>query len=307
MAFREIFSTRLARQKKAGKPDVYVYDSIPQHFKVQVVHIWRRAIGDFMPHGSRGFLFDAIETDLAEAHGFFPPGYPDASFSRVATYFLGEKVVPWDLDIIEVSFHAIDTTIREAIDKGYATPGVTQHPSNAIQDLNRYFRLHSLGYHFTGGQVFQVDSEFVHAEIVKPALALLHTKGFAGPEEEFLKAHKHYREGNYSEAIAAAAKAFESTMKAICKARRWPYDPDKDTAKKLIEILLAKGLIPEFLSSPFTGLRSVLESAVPTTRNRRGGHGQGPEPVEVPEHLAAYVLHSTASNIVMLVEAHRST
>jgi hypothetical protein len=47
----------------------------------------------------------------------------------------------------------------------------------------------------------------------------------------------------------------------------------------------------------------MLESAVPTVRNRLGGHGQGREVVDVPAYLVAYVLHMTAATIVFLAEA----
>jgi hypothetical protein len=42
---------------------------------------------------------------------------------------------------------------------------------------------------------------------------------------------------------------------------------------------------------------------VATARNKRSGHGQGPKPVEVPDHIAGYVLHMAAATIVFLVQA----
>jgi hypothetical protein len=42
---------------------------------------------------------------------------------------------------------------------------------------------------------------------------------------------------------------------------------------------------------------------VPTGRNKLSGHGQGSTPKDVPDHLAAYMLHMTASAIVFLAEA----
>jgi hypothetical protein len=121
-----------------------------------------------------------------------------------------------------------------------------------------------------------------------------------------MRAHKHYREGKYKEAINEALKAFESTMKAICDHRKWKYDKNKDTAKTLLEILLREELVPSYLQNAFSGLRAVLEGAVPTARNRTSGHGQGAAPITVPDYFAAYVLHMTASNIVFLIEAHKA-
>ena len=91
-------------------------------------------------------------------------------------------------------------------------------------------------------------------------------------------------------------------MKTICDKRKWRY-PKGATAKALIDICLQNELIPEFWQSHYSALRSVLESGVPTGRNRLSGHGQGMAPVTVPAHLASYMLHMTAAAIAFLAEA----
>ena len=62
-------------------------------------------------------------------------------------------------------------------------------------------------------------------------------------------------------------------------------------------------LIPPLMQSHFSALRSTLESGVPTIRNDQSGHGQGSEKVIVPEYIVAYILHLTASNILLLAQA----
>ena len=57
--------------------------------------------------------------------------------------------------------------------------------------------------------------------------------------------------------------------------------------------------------SHFSALRATLEGGVPTARNKMGGHGDGTDPTAVPQHLAAYVLHMTASTLVFLIEAEK--
>ena len=143
------------------------------------------------------------------------------------------------------------------------------------------------------------------AEVVKPALGLLNSGGFDGPADEFIRAFEHYRHGSDKEAVVEALKAFESTMKAICTARNWPY-PSNGTAKQLMEVLFDKGLIPSMLDSHFTNLRVAMESGLPTLRNKTSGHGQGATPIQIPPHFAAYALHLAATNIVFLVEAHKA-
>jgi hypothetical protein len=80
-----------------------------------------------------------------------------------------------------------------------------------------------------------------------------------------------------------------------------------DTAKTLITTCLNNGLLPPYIDSQFSSIRSLLESGVTTIRNKNGGHGQGTTPVAVPEYLARYALNLTATTILFLVEAHHAT
>jgi len=58
------------------------------------------------------------------------------------------------------------------------------------------------------------------------------------------------------------------------------------------------------MQSSLLGLRSVLES-VPTTRNKLSGHGQGTQQIQITEETAAFVIHSTAANILFLAEREK--
>ncbi len=143
----------------------------------------------------------------------------------------------------------------------------------------------------------------IHEEIVRPALSILSDPMYEGANAEFLSAHEHYRTGKYKECLNDCLKAFESTMKAICTHRGWEFNVG-DTANRLIKIVFEHELIPSFMQSHFTALKSTLEAGVPTIRNRLSGHGQGAEEVTVPESIAAYALHLTASNVLLLTRAN---
>jgi len=162
-----------------------------------------------------------------------------------------------------------------------------------------------VGYQFVEGQIVRIDSEVIHEEVVKPTVALLRGPEYAGAQDEFLKAHEHYRHGRAKEALVDCLKAFESTMRVICSKRGWTHDPHA-TSSPLIQACFDNGLIDTFWESHFSALRTTLESGVSTARNRLAGHGQGTQVVDVPPHLAAYVLHLTASAILFLAEAERA-
>ncbi len=178
-------------------------------------------------------------------------------------------------------------------------------PDKAITELNLRFKEHGVGYQYESGELLRIDSQYMHAEAVKPTLTVLRSKYYKGANEEFLKAHEHYRHGRHKECLVEALKAFESTMKAICEKRKWPYQ-QTDTAKILIDICLKNGLIPAYMQTQFSSLRSMLESGVPTIRNKLGGHGQGSQPVSVPEPLVRYALHLTATNILFLGDSEEA-
>jgi AbiJ N-terminal domain 4 len=310
MAIFPLYSKR-QKQLRGEVPDVYVYDTFPNPFRVQVVHIWQDALGNHAEYHDQYrqvfSTYESIVQTLCREYGVFSlqeRTYGWDHVQELANYFLEATDPEKILDIIELTFNCIDTFTRSY--SYLHRSDADQRANDAIEELNQRFKEHGLGYQYCDSEIIRVDSEFVHAEIVKPALALLHGSEFSGAQAEFLKAHEHYRHGRQKEALTECSKALESTMKSICDKRRWPYDKHRDTSQKLIQICFDRGLIPQFWLNQFTALRSTLESGAPTGRNKLGAHGQGASVVEVPSHLTAYALHMSAAAIVFLVEAERN-
>lgn len=311
MGTLDLFSKR--QKKIRGQvPDVYTYDEIPQPLRVQIVHIWHDTLGNSSEYHNdylgvfRSYRF--ITDTLCREYGVFKlPGAKDYGdrnyFSELANFILQEQDPEKVLDAIELSFRVIDRLTR---DFNYLRRnGASGRADEAIEELNVRFQEHGVGFQFIDGEIIRVDSELIHAEVVKPALALLHSKEYSGAQSEFLKAHEHFRHGNTKEALTECLKALESVMKTIGDKRKWTY-PSNATCNTLIQVCIDNGLIPTFWTQHFSALRSTLESGVPTARNKLGGHGQGSTIVDVPVHLAAYVLHLTAAGIVFLVDSERA-
>lgn len=91
------------------------------------------------------------------------------------------------------------------------------------------------------------EARYVHSEVIKPALALLSEDVFAAANEEFLKAHRHYREGSYKDCVVAANRAFETTLKSICRERGWAFNPG-DRASELVTLVRNQALFPSYLA-----------------------------------------------------------
>ena len=292
-------------------PDVYTYDDLPRPLRVQIVQIWMDTFVTYQ-HGHMRNVEEAykfIVESLCREYGVFQLAataartvYEDRRYvDEFQTFFLNEKDVEKTLDAVELSFRVIDKRDSRYI-RQY---DLSKRADDAIEELNYRFREHGVGYQFTNGQIVRIDSEFIHAEIVKPALKLLDQRHYAGAQQEFLKAHEHYRKGDARAALTECLNAFESVMKVICEKRGWRCS-NNAASKTLIQVCFDNELIPSFWQSHYSSLRKLLESSVPTGRNKLGGHGQGTKPVSVPSHLVAYMLHMTASAIVFLTEAEKN-
>ncbi|MDO8206663.1 MAG: hypothetical protein Q7T38_02450 [Gallionella sp.] len=300
MGITDLFSKR-QRRLRGEIPDVYVYDAFPNQLKVQVVHVIRDALGvDRYGSSHASQVYEYINNTLCREYGLFElTKHPRSLDESIFKFFLAEESVDKSLDVVELCFWAIDTYVRSHYPHN---SGAKIRPDDAISELNARFKEHAVGFQFESSELIRVDSQFIHSEAVIPALAILRNEQYKGANEEFLKAHEHYRHGRYKECLVDSLKAFESTMKTICTNRGWPTQPT-DTAKTLINICLSNGLLPTYLESQMGSLRSLLESGLPTVRNKLGGHGQGSDPVAVPDYFARYALNLTASSILLMAEA----
>ncbi len=301
MGVMELFSKR--QKKLRGQvSDVYQYDDIPDALRVQIVHIVRDALGsDYYGGNKVAKTHELIHQSLCREYGVFTlEKNANSDFEAVYNHFLKCPDYERVLDVVEISFKVINILVRE-YDYQNSTQNRKIDPDNAIEELNARFKEHGVGYQFESNEIIRVDSQFIHSEAVKPTLTLLGSKKtYKGANEEFLKAHEHYRHRRYKESLVEALKAFESVMKTICHNQKWTYS-QTDTAKKLIEILFQNNLVPTYMQAQFTSLRTLLESGVPTVRNKLGGHGQGTANITVSESLASYALNLSAANILLLV------
>jgi len=309
-----IFNIFSKRQKllRGDIPDVYSYDVIPEALRVQIIHIMKDGLGgqdEYLTYtfGTRKAYTDIVDI-LCREYGLFRLSPKDKYsqrdfFIELSNFFLNEDNYERVLDVVEISFRYINLF---SVEYEFMRRNDAKSQATASTDeLNARFQEHGIGYRYEDGEILRIDSEFIHAEVVKPALALLRDTEYQGAQAEFLKAHEHYRHGRTKDVLSECLKSFESVMKAVCIKRKWTCDQNA-TSKTLINVLFDKELIPQFWSSHFTGLRATLEGGVPTARNRLGGHGQGTEVVEVPHYIASYVLHQTAAVIVFLVQAEKA-
>lgn len=300
MPIYKLYSKR-QKELRGEMPDIFTYTDFPKGLKVQIVHIIKDAVGeDKSDYGSlKENLYKSVHDILIREYEVFRLNDNSTFEGQVLNFFIKESDDEKCLDVVELMFKVINTYVKTS-DYYYGTT-TEINPEEAIAELNGRFKEHGFGFQFEANEIIKVDSSYVHSEIVKPTINLIWNNRFSGANEEYLKAHEHYRHGRNKECLTECLKAFESTMKIICKEKEWTYS-DKDTSKKLINICFQNELIPSFTQNQFTSLRNLLESGVPTIRNRLGGHGQGQVPKTVDDEMTRYALNLTGSNIIFLIE-----
>lgn len=304
-----IFETFSKRQKRhqGDVPDVYVYEEISKSLRVQIVHIIRDTIGQDNYRGEDcKETYAYIHKSLCKEYGVFTlKEFARSDDEAVLDYFLNCNSYERCLDIVEICFHIIENYVARNYAYYKQNTTSTQDPVDAVNELNSRFKESGVGYQFESGELIRIDSQFIHAETVKPVLHLLSSdKAYRGANDEFLSAHEHYRHKRYKECLNDCLKSFESLMKAIHEKHCWSYNPN-DTAKKLINSCLSNNLVPDYLQSQFSSVRMLLESGIPTVRNKEGGHGQGSDVTTVPDYLASYTLHLTATNLLFLANCEK--
>lgn len=292
----DLFSKR-QRQARGEVPDVFTYDKLPDQLKGQIYHIAINCIGYGNNYTQSHEAYDAFVKILREERGVFsliPYGSSHSPIKEFFDYFMKEDDIELALDCVEIIARAIsndmgDYELRNARETG------NEH-------INIRFREHGIGYQVENGLLIRVDSEFLHQEAVKPALSILHDEMFAGANEEFTHAFEHYKSGSNKSCLVECLKAIESTIKIVLSKNKVPFS-NNASASKLISLLFDSKIIPDYMQTHFNALRSMLESGVPTIRNKLGGHGQGEEQKHVPAYLASYALHLTASTVLLIVNA----
>lgn len=291
-----------SRRKRQASPasDVYHYDVMPYRLRVQFIQILNEAFGPWHYENDAGQqLWTIIVKALRKEIAVFQLGRGSNPAEEFSSWFLAATEVDDLLDAVEFSCRAVDKFVRK--DRHHF--GVDADA--VLAEVNARFQEAQVGYQYQSGEVIRIDSMLLHKEAVIPALRLLSQPDYAGPNSEFLEAHRQYRAADYEQCLTECCKAFESVLKVVAAKEKWPVN-ETDPASKLLQAAFANGLIPAYLQSEFDGLRAVLQSGVPTVRNKSSGHGTGVTPRVVPRHLAAFQLHQTAAAILFIVEAHEA-
>lgn len=308
-----VYETFAKRQKRerGEVSDVFKYGVLPAPLRMQVVYIleaicrdtWVRlsaaALGTATIMREELGLEQLVKVPQKYVNGKYQWDYPE----EIKQFILKSTNVDDVLSLVECMLHIIKEHI-EAGEPQYRKK-IAEYNEH-IGRLNIRFLEHGIGYAHENGILIRKDNELVHQTIVKPALAILNDARFKNAQDEYLKAHEHHMAGDYEDCLVNCLKAVESTIRVIADERNWPGVKPTDPAAKLIDHVMTNELLPKYVQTHFTSLKSCLESGVPTVRNKAGGHGKGVATAPAtPGYLSEYLLGESAVTIRLLVNADR--
>lgn len=161
------------------------------------------------------------------------------------------------------------------------------------REINQVLDQEHVGWIFSAGHFFKLDSEFMAEAVLNKATDLLVSGDYDGPLEEFVKAREHLDAEDYKEAVDYACMAYESTLKVV-------VGQDHGTALELAKKLpkdIYQG-VPDSLAGQ---MNAKVWDALPTLRNKLGGHGQGPRSTSPPREFAELAVHLSGAFIHFLI------
>lgn len=299
----ETYSYRKRLDERNGEPEVYSYETAPDQLRHQLAIAICEGIGNYS-YNERDYLnaneyWDILDQICSEEIFSYLDFIDERNLSERFSLFLKNvKNIDDLLSAIEIACRIL-CQLKNKIP--YQRGAKFQADASIIK-INRRFDQHAVGYQFENSCIIRMDSKLTHAEIIKPALKLLTAPLFTKGNEEFLIAHRHYREGNYKDCITAANRSFESVLKAICDAENWEYK-NGSRASDLVKLVKTKGLFTHDFDGSFDIYVSMLKNGLPSVRNNAGAHGDGLAAAEVTVQIARFALNLTASNIIFLAES----
>ena len=297
----ETFSQRKKKLALGDAPEVYTYDQIPSQLRHQICMVMHESIGpykiiniysSYVPPNANDLWEQIDKICQKEIYPYLRFRHEEYLDKRFFDFLLQCEEIDELLSAIEIGCVGLAVLSGQSAHRGATTSGEA-----ALEEINARFRPHGVGYRAENKHLIRVDAEYSHSEIIKPALKILSSERLSAVNDEFMIAHKHYRNGSYSDSVTAANRAFESMLKFICDFRKWPYKKG-DRASDLITIVISNSNLP--FDKSFGAYVAMLKSGLPNIRNEAGAHGQGANSVESTANVAQYALNMAASNIIFL-------
>jgi len=299
------------------------------HLRQQIILILKETFGCYYDNENVGIGNDLVETTklwkdyerlIQREVPSYSPSFGNKRYLRDARSRICEYInVGMDaavIDVLDIGVTLLHRDVRawQAQDHSTALQDhdsyleyckVSMSVDEALYELDLRLRQAGTIYRVDDGIIIKSTDDYSHTEMILPALRALGGNGFENALQEFHDALVFSRNGVYSDAMHKANLAFESTMKVISGAMEWPYEKAA-SAKAMLKVMRENKLFPAMLESSANALITLMESTLPTLRNKTPsvGHGAGEQSPVIDEAIATFAINSAASYIRMLVELY---
>ena len=164
-------------------------------------------------------------------------------------------------------------------------------------EVNDAMLAFSCSWRLSDGRFFQVDSQFLHEEVIQRAEDVLSNAGFEGAHDEFQQAREHLSEPRPKDAILYAFKSFESALKTT-------VDKHNGDVSALLLAFRELGFLDDIPEAQAKALCKQVLPSIAILRNELGGHGQGAAIVDIPKPYAVLALHIAGALNQFIVAQH---
>lgn len=164
-------------------------------------------------------------------------------------------------------------------------------------EVNDAMLAFSCAWRLSDSKFFQIDSQFLHEELIQKAEDVLSKVGFEGAHDEFQQAREHLSEPRSKDAVLYAFKSFESALKTTV------HKHDGDISALLLEFR-EQGFLDDIPDAQAKAICKQVLPSIATLRNQLGGHGQGAAVVDVPKAYAVLALHLAGALNQFVVEQY---
>lgn len=311
---KDIFALFSLRNK--AEPDDLSAVTAPESLRNKLLMVCRDVFSGSTTPGGSNYLpefWSEIGQMLRYRHGR-PQLVPKATDQQEDTLlFLTSCPNDEFLDFIEMIFEVkclfrveqredfivekINDILRSESANYELTPRVTKNVMEKIGSNGREVEVIKT---VTEPRIMLKSTQFLHSEVVAPAIALLSNVGdFETSHSEFVKANEELRHGRYADCITTCCNSLESAIKSICKQNNWKSSGALDN---LLQVLVSKKFIEPCHRKAIDSL-GVIRSEIGDSHDLGGTDKR-----YVPTLLdARHAVHLAASNIVFLVERAKNS
>lgn len=172
--FFETYSYRKRLDERNDEPEVYSYDVAPAQLRHQIAMAFREGIGPYSSprYGGRSAYEYWKKLDKIcskEIYSYLTYIRESQLDERFSEFLNNVENIDDFLDAVEIGCRVLS-----ALRSHYrGLRGADSEAGDAIEEINRRFEQHAIGYQFENSHIVRMDSKLSHAELIKPALQLL--------------------------------------------------------------------------------------------------------------------------------------